>query len=98
MTAVIAGTRIVPRHAQPRRSVESMHTLEVIGDLERLRLATRAAAEASFDWILSDDQIVWDGATEILSPYANSDVLHRGSAFRKWIGAFGRERIEWILS
>src|SRR5215469_7870121 len=98
MTAVIAGIRIVARQALPTRSVESIHTLEAIGDLERLRLATRAAVETAFDWVLSDDRIVWDGATEILSPFANSDVLHRGSAFRNWIGASGRERIDSILS
>jgi len=52
----------------------------------------------AFDWTISDDRIVWDGATEILSPFANSDVLHRGSAFRNWVGASGRERIDSILS
>jgi len=88
----------VARHALPRRSVESIQTLEAIGGLERLRLAMRAAAETAFDWTLSDDRIVWDGATEILSPFANSEGLHSGSSFRKWIGASGREALDSILS
>lgn len=88
----------MPRHAQPKKPVESIHALAAVADLERLRLATRAAAETAFDWNLVDDQITWDGATEILSPFAHSDALSRGSAFRTWIGPSGRERIEPILN
>lgn len=88
----------MPRHALPRQSVESLHALAAVEDLERLRLAARAAAEAVFDWTIADDRIAWDGATEILSPFAHSNVLHRGSAFRTWIGTAGRERIEPILN
>jgi len=88
----------VPRHSLPRKSVDSIHALGAIENLERLRLATRAAAETAFDWTIPDDRITWDGATQILSPFANSDVLNRGSAFLAWIGASGRERIYSILS
>lgn len=87
----------MPRHALPRKSVESVHTLGAIEDAERLRLAARAAAETAFDWTISDDRIVWDGATEILSPYTNPDIVRGGSGFRNWIGAHGRERIDSIL-
>jgi len=88
----------VPRHALPRKSVDSLHALGAIEDLERLRLAARAAAETTFDWTIPDDRLIWDGATQILSPFANSEVLTRGSAFLAWIGASGREWIYSILS
>ena len=84
-------------HALPKRSVDSIRALGAIGDLERLRLAARASLEVAFDWTLSDDRIVWDGATEILSPFANSGSLDRGSGFLNWLGASARERIEAIL-
>jgi len=87
----------VARHALPRKSVDSIRSLGAIEGLERLRLATRAATETAFDWTISDDTIVWDGATEILQPFANSDALHRGAAFRSWIGASACERIDSIL-
>lgn len=88
----------MPGHALPRKSVQSIHALGAIEDLERLRLATRAAAETAFDWTIPDDRMVWDGATDILSPFANSDALNRGSAFLTWIGPSGRERVASILN
>jgi diguanylate cyclase (GGDEF)-like protein len=88
----------VSRHALPRKSVDSIHALGAIEGLERLRLATRAAAETAFDWTVPDGRVVWEGATEILSPFANSEALNRGSAFLAWIGASGRERIYSILN
>lgn len=84
------------RQALPKKPVESIHALGALEDLERLRLAARAAAETAFDWTISNDNIVWDGATEILAPFASCEDLHRGSAFRSWIGVSGRERIDSI--
>ena len=88
----------MPRHALPRKSVESIHALGAIETLERLRLATRAAGETAFDWTISDDRVVWDGAIEILSPFANSGSLNCGSIFLNWMGPIGRERIDSILT
>jgi diguanylate cyclase (GGDEF)-like protein len=88
----------VPRQTSPRKSVESIHALGAAGDLERLRLAARAAGEAAFDWTITDDMIIWDGATEILVPFTDPVALNRGTMFRNWIGVFGREQIDAVLS
>src|SRR5438552_1059151 len=44
------------------------------------------------------DRVVWDGAIEILSPFANSGSLNCGSIFLNWLGPIGRERIDSILT
>ncbi len=88
----------MPRHALPRKSVESIHALGAIEDLERLRLATRAAAQTAFDWTIADDRIVWDGAVEILSPFASSGAPNCGALLRNWISPSGREQIDSILN
>jgi diguanylate cyclase (GGDEF)-like protein len=82
----------------PRKPAESLHALGAIRHTERLRLATRAAGEAAFDWTLANDEVVWDGAIEILSPFAGTGALTRGSQLRNWIGASGRQHIDSILS
>jgi diguanylate cyclase (GGDEF)-like protein len=97
-TGEIAGIRFVPRQVLPRKSVDNIQTLGALGDLERLRLAARAAGEATFDWEIADDAIFWDGAVEILSPFSNSDALNCGAALFDLIGCSGRERVEDVLN
>ena len=89
--------RIVRPQASPRKSVESVNALGAAGDLERLRLATRAAGETAFDWTIADDKMVWDGATEILAPFVDPAALNCGRMFRNWIGVSGCTRIDGVL-
>jgi len=88
----------VPRPVPPRKSVENLQALGAFGDLERLRLAARAAGEATFDWAIADDKVIWDGAAEILSPFSNPVALNCGAALLAWIGSSGRQHIEGLLS
>lgn len=88
----------MPRHALPKKSLEGILALGAIEDVERLRLATRGAGDAAFDWTISDDKIVWDGATEILSSFAGSGALDRGLLLRSWVGPSVRSHIDSILN
>ena len=49
-----------------KKPEESFASLRAVQDAERLRLAVSGAGIVAFDWTVADDQISWDGGTEIL--------------------------------
>ncbi len=81
------------RQTLPKKPVDGMRALAAAQDAERLRLAMTGAAVAAFDWTLSDDVIVWDGATDTLATYTDPEKLTRGEALRAWMSAGGRDKL-----
>jgi diguanylate cyclase (GGDEF)-like protein len=81
----------------PKRPVDSLRALTASEDAERLRLATRGAGEATFDWSIADDCIIWDGALDVLALHCEPGRLQRGESFCNWISQSGRDQIEEIL-
>jgi diguanylate cyclase (GGDEF)-like protein len=87
----------VLKQTLPKRPVDGIRALAAAQDVERLRLAMTGAGEAVFDWTTVADAIEWDGSTEILSSHSEPEKLSKGSSFRTWMGAQGREKLTGIL-
>src|SRR5581483_5703649 len=81
-----------------KKPVRGLESLSAVEDAERLRLALAGARQAIFDWTLSDDRIVWDGASEILSLHSAPERLQLGEHFRAWLCAEGREKLDAIVN
>ncbi|HEY4114017.1 MAG TPA: bifunctional diguanylate cyclase/phosphodiesterase, partial [Rhizomicrobium sp.] len=80
-----------------KRPADSMTALAVAQDVERFRLAVTGAREATFDWVLAEDRIHWDGATELLTLYSDPDRFNRGEFFQNWMTEQGRAKLCTIL-
>jgi diguanylate cyclase (GGDEF)-like protein len=80
-----------------KKPVDGIRALASEHDADRLRLALAGANEAVFDWTLSDDRIVWDGNSDVLTLHADIDRLQRGEYLRNWMSTGGRDAIEEIL-
>lgn len=62
-----------------------------------MRLALRGAKVAVFDWVVSDDVIVWDGAESVLDSLPDSESLTTGQNFRAWLGADARTKLQTFI-
>ncbi len=87
----------VLKQTLPKRPVDSLRALTATEDAERLRLAMRGAGEATFDWSIADDRILWDGSIDVLALHCDPGRLGRGEGFCGWISQSGRDQIEDIL-
>lgn len=88
----------MPKQLLRRDSVEPVRALSAIGELERFRLATRGAGDAAFDWTISDDQIEWDGAVDVLALHGRPARMGSGATLLAWMNDGGRERIQALLN
>jgi len=80
-----------------KRAADEIQALSATHQVERLRLAIRAAREAAFDWTLCDDHIAWDGGIELLSLHRYPDSLSRGESFRAWMSEAGQAKLHALF-
>jgi diguanylate cyclase (GGDEF)-like protein len=78
-------------------AAESLGKLASAQNFERLQLALAGAREAAFDWTIFDDQIVWDGAVDLLSLHHNAERLASGEFVRAWMNEVGRAKLQAIV-
>ncbi len=72
---------------------DNLKTLVHANDAERLRLAVAGAREAVFDWTMSDDNIIWEGAHAVLAGHVEPARLHSGKGLCGWLSEAGREKL-----
>jgi len=82
---------IVHGQALQRKLRKGLNGLAQASEAERLRLAVLGAKEAVFDWTLSDDRIVWDGAPGFLELHPRPERLRSGAALLAWMNTKSRE-------
>jgi diguanylate cyclase (GGDEF)-like protein len=66
-------------------------------DSERMRLALRGAKVAVFDWAISEDALVWDGAESVLRSLPDADRMTSGETFRTWMGSDARNKLQRFI-
>ncbi len=81
----------------PKKPADGIRALAATHDAERLRLAVTGAGHAVFDWTLSDDRIVWEGALDLLSEHIDPARLHRGSGLRGWMDIISQQKLVTLL-
>ncbi|HEY1708979.1 MAG TPA: GGDEF and EAL domain-containing protein [Rhizomicrobium sp.] len=81
-----------------QKSVDSIGSLAERGELERTRLALRAASVAAFDWTIADDRVSWDGAIEIIEHHRDATRLERGQEFLGWISPEARSKVLALIN
>ncbi len=62
-----------------------------------MRLALRGAKVAVFDWAISEDALVWDGAESVLRSLPDADRLTSGETFRTWMGSDARSKLQSFI-
>src|SRR5690242_6267527 len=83
--------------AVQRKPVDGISFLAEREELERARLAMRAAGVAAFDWTLADDRIIWGGAIEIVPHHRDTARLERGQELLNWLSPDARNKISQVL-
>lgn len=76
---------------------EPLHSLRTVQDTERLKLAVTGAGTLLFDWTVSDDSIVWDGAVDQLPPQLAGNGSY-GRQFLAAVDADSRRRFTELLN
>jgi diguanylate cyclase (GGDEF)-like protein len=89
---------MVVSEAVQRRSVDGIKLLAHREELERTRLAMRAAGVAAFDWTIADDHIAWDGAIEIVPHHRDTARLERGQELLNWLSPEARNKVSQLIT
>lgn len=82
----------------PKKPSDGLRALAASQDAERLRLAVAGAGEAAFDWTMSDDRILWEGASEIFTGHIDPERLTRGAVFRGWMDPASQQKLATVIA
>ena len=62
-----------------------------------MRLALRGAKIAVFDWTISEDTLVWDGAESVLRSLPDFERMTSGDVFTTWMGSDARHKLQSFI-
>ncbi|MDE1938764.1 MAG: GGDEF and EAL domain-containing protein [Alphaproteobacteria bacterium] len=80
-----------------KKPVEHVDALRNARDVEHVQLALTGAGIVGFNWTLAGDEIVWDGACEILPHQVVAGKTHYGRALLSLMSLEGRNKLSAIL-
>jgi len=83
---------VVNQPLQTKRT-GTLDALSASEQVERLRYAMLGSGVASFDWMIAEDRIGWDGALDLLPYHLDAQRVPSGASFLAWLTPDSRARI-----
>ena len=79
---------------KPFRDLDALDSSQRV---EKLRYAMLGAGAASFDWTMTDDRILWDGAIDILPYHHDEKRLSLGASLLAWFNPESRAQLMALI-